>query len=121
ILTATAKGFRSYKQTEIRLEVGGLPTINIALQIGATEQTVEVSGEAPVIDVTVTKTQTNITSDMIAAAPQGRSFQSAMSFAPGARQEPLQGNGFSVGGAAQTENQYLIEGQDTGNVINGAS
>src|SRR6185369_7579092 len=52
---------------------------------------------------------------------QGRSFQSAMSFAPGARQEPLQGNGFSVGGAAQTENQYLIEGQDTGNVINGAS
>ena len=120
-LTATAKGFRSFKQTGIALTVGGLPTLNISLQIGGTEQTVEVTGDAPVIDVTVTKTQTNVTSDMIAVAPQGRSFQSVIQFAPSARQEPLQGSGYSVAGAAQTENQYLIEGQDTGDVINGAS
>lgn len=120
-LMITAQGFRAYKQTGITLEVGGLPTIDVALQVGTQEQVVEVTGEAPLIDVTVTKTQTNVPEAVLNYAPQGRSFQSVMAFAPAARQEPLQGGGFSVAGAAQTENQYLIEGQDTGDVINGAS
>lgn len=117
----TAQGFRAYKQTGIPLGSGLLPTIDVALQVGAQEQVVEVTGEAPLIDVTVTKSQTNVTQAMIADVPVGRSFQSAISFAPSARSEPLQGNGYSVAGAAQTENQYLIEGQDTGGVIYGTS
>jgi outer membrane receptor protein involved in Fe transport len=125
-VTVTAAGFRTLKQSGLTLEVGKLPTVDLSLQVGGSEQTVEVSSEAPVIDVTTTKTQTNITEDQIAAAPQGRSFQSIVQFAPGARNEPLQGlysgtNGVSIDGAAQNESTYLIEGQDTSSAITGTS
>src|SRR5512146_4673 len=123
-ITVTASGFRTLKQTGIALEVGALPTIDLALQVGGTEQTVEVSSEAPVIDVTTTKTQTNITEAQLQATPQGRSFQSIVQFAPGARNEPLQGlysgtYGVSIDGAAQNESSYLIEGQDTSSAVTG--
>ncbi len=73
--------------------------------------------------------------------PHGRSFQSMIQFAPSARNEPLwvqpvsvgtggslpgsSGNGlsvgYSIGGAADSENSYLVEGQDTENIIGGYS
>jgi hypothetical protein len=57
--------------------------------------------------------------------PKGRSFQSLIPFAPGARQEPLQGsrgnnnNGFQVDGASDSENVYMIDGVNTTNIANG--
>jgi len=54
--------------------------------------------------------------------PIGRSFQSVIPFAPGARQEPLQSargnrtNGFQIDGASDGENAYLIDGINTTNV-----
>jgi len=56
-ISVTAKGFRALKQTGLTLEVGKLPTVDLALQVGATEQTVEVSSAAPVVDVTQSKVQ----------------------------------------------------------------
>src|SRR5262249_51119419 len=57
--------------------------------------------------------------------PTGRSFQSVIPFAPGARMEPLQGstsnreNGFQIDGATDSENVYLIDGVNTTNIQNG--
>jgi hypothetical protein len=80
-----------------------------------------------------------VTTDVIADVPHGRSFQSVIQFAPSARNEPLAGQsggtggappgsagnglayGFSVGGAADSENSYLVEGQDTENISSGYS
>jgi hypothetical protein len=122
-ITVTAAGFRTTKQSGIALEVGKLPSIDIALQVGGAEQTVEVSSEAPVIDVTQTHVQTNISQDEIANLPKGRSFQSVIQFAPAARNEPLQGNGgsggYQIAGGANSENAYLIEGQETASIYDG--
>ena len=120
-ISVTAKGFRALKQTGLTLEVGKLPTVDLALQVGATEQTVEVSSAAPVVDVTQSKVQTVVSQDTIDAVPKGRSFQSLIQLAPGARVEPLQGNGYQINGASNAENTYLVEGQDTGNVQTGVS
>ncbi|MGE5112168.1 MAG: carboxypeptidase regulatory-like domain-containing protein [Acidobacteriaceae bacterium] len=120
-ITVTAPGFRTLKQSGLRLEVGKLPSIDLALQVGGTEQTVEVSSVAPLVDVTQSKVAVTVTSDEIEGMPKGRSFQSIISFAPGARQEPLMGNGYQIDGASNAENAYLIEGQDTGNVQTGVS
>ncbi|MFL6444562.1 MAG: TonB-dependent receptor, partial [Candidatus Sulfotelmatobacter sp.] len=129
------------------LEVGHLPTVDITLEIGAASEVVEVSGQAPIIDVTTTRTMTNITQDVIQQVPHGRSFQSVIQFAPSARQEPLAGStgspntsggngtggqspgsggngqafGFSVGGGSDSENSYLVEGQETADSIGGFS
>jgi Carboxypeptidase regulatory-like domain len=140
----SAKGFKSVKRGGLTLEIGHLPTIDITMEVGATVEVVEVGGQAPTIDVTTNTNQTNVTQDVIDNTPHGYSFQSVIQFAPMARNEPLAGGsgmmgsggtggslpgssgngmsvGFSVGGAADSESAYLVEGQDTENISGGAS
>ncbi|HWR36718.1 MAG TPA: carboxypeptidase regulatory-like domain-containing protein [Clostridia bacterium] len=124
-ITTTAAGFRTSKLAGIKLEVGKLPTIDLKLEVGGNEQVVEVSGEAPIVDVAQSKVQTNVTSDIIAGIPKGRSFQSVIQFAPGARNEPLQADratgiaGYQIDGASGSENSFLMEGQETSDVQTG--
>jgi len=129
-VTVTAPGFRTFKQERIPLEVGHLPTIEIRLEMGAVSETVEVSSQAAVIDATQSKVQTNIASSSLENLPtQTRSFQSVIQFAPGARSEPLQSsggansslNGFQIDGASNSENSYLVEGQETASLQDGHS
>src|SRR5579871_634795 len=140
-VTVTAAGFETIKR-ELVLEVGRLPTVDFSLDVGQAETVVEVSGAAPQIDVTTNVTTTNVTEDVIDNIPHGRSFQSVIQFAPAARNEPLMGNtsisngtgsvsagngsnggdhGFSVAGGSDSENSYLVEGQETANLIGGYS
>ena len=138
-IVVTAKGFKTIRREGLNLEVGHLPTVDITLEVGAAAETVEVTSAAPVIDVTTTTNQTNVTSDVLTDVPHGYTFQSVIQFAPMARDEPLSGgmggtggalpgstaNGFSVGymigGAADSESSYLVEGQDTEDISGGAS
>ncbi|GAC1646040.1 MAG: hypothetical protein NVS9B15_03860 [Acidobacteriaceae bacterium] len=117
-LAASAPGFSELKRENIDIRVGRLPTIDLNLAVGGETTVVEVSTETPLIDITQSRTQTNVSKDEINYAPRGRSFESVMAFAPGARNEPLQG-GFQVDGAATAENSYLIEGQEVGNLVTG--
>jgi Carboxypeptidase regulatory-like domain len=141
-LTVTAKGFETLKREGLVLEVGHLPSVNLELKVGGVSTVVEVTGEASQIDVTTSTTLTNIPEDVIQNVPHGTSFQSVIQFAPAARQEPLAGSnmisngtgsvspgngsnggayGFSVAGGADSENSYLVEGQETANIIGGYS
>ncbi len=138
-ITVTAKGFKTVKREGLNLEVGHLPSIDISLEVGTAETVVEVTSAAPQIDVTTTQNLTNITDDVIQNVPHGNSYQSMIQFAPMARNEPLAGSaggtggsmpgssgnglafGYSIGGAADSENGYLIEGQDTENISGGYS
>jgi hypothetical protein len=139
----TAKGFKVTKREGLNVEVGHLPTIDLSLEVGTAAEVVEVSGQAPVIDVTTNTNQTNLTSEALNDTPHGYSFQSVIQYAPMARNEPLAGGsagmtgnsggslpgsagnglavGFSIGGAADSESTYLVEGQDTENISGGAS
>ncbi len=140
-IEVTAKGFKSVKRQGLVLEVGHLPTVDLSVEVGAASEVVEVTSATPVIDVTTETTQTNITQDVVQDVPHGRSFQSVIQFAPSARNEPLEGStgtngtggnapgsttnggafGYSVGGASDAENSYLVEGQETANLIGGYS
>jgi len=142
VITVTAKGFRTTKREGLIIEIGHLPTVDFALEVGGTDTVVEVTGATPVIDVTQNTTQTNITEDIVQDVPHGRSFQSVIQFAPSARNEPLAGSnilsngsgggspgnesngsdhGFSVAGGSDSENSYLVEGQETADLAGGFS
>jgi hypothetical protein len=142
MITVTAEGFDTLKREGLTLEVGHLPTVNLALTIGAIKTIVEVSTEGPMIDTTSNTTLTNIPEETLQNIPHGTSFQSVIQFAPAARNEPLAGGasfgngtgstspgnggnggqfGFSIGGASDSENSYLVEGQETANIIGGYS
>ncbi|HET9309565.1 MAG TPA: TonB-dependent receptor [Candidatus Sulfotelmatobacter sp.] len=141
-ITATAKNFKTVKREGVNVEIGHLPTLDLTLEVGTNAEVVEVTGAAPVIDVTTTTNQTNLTSDVLQDTPHGYSFQSVIQFAPMARAEPLSGNammaggnggalpgsssngfnaGYMIGGAADSESSYLVEGQDTEDISGGAS
>src|SRR5438876_6984122 len=138
-ITVTAKGFKTFKRAGLTLEVGHLPTSDVVLEVGTAETIVEVTAAPPVIDTTTTQNLTNVTDDIIQNVPHGNSYQSMIQFSPMARNEPLAGAaggtggsmpgssgnglsyGYSIGGAADSENGYLIEGQDTENISGGYS
>ena len=143
-ITAEAKGFQKLKQEGLVIEVGHVPTVDLSLSVGSETSVVEVSTEGPQIDETSTTTHSNITEDVVDNIPHGISFQSAIEFSPSARNEPLMGMsqfsigngngatspgsgssgaayGYSIGGGSDSENAYLIEGQETANIIGGYS
>ena len=121
-LTVTAPGFRPSRRANLALEVGRLPNVDIQLEVGTASEVIEVSGAAPIVDLTQSKVAVTVDHDQIDNMPKGRSFQSLIPFAPGARQEPLQGargnrtNGFQIDGASDGENVYLIDGINTTDV-----
>jgi outer membrane receptor protein involved in Fe transport len=123
-MTVSAPGFRNYRQTGIDLRVGRLPSIEVQLEVGAVAETVEVSGTPTMVDLTQSKVAVTVSSQVMDTIPKGRSFQSLIPFAPGARMEPLQNsgdrtNGYQIDGASDSENVYLIDGVNTTNVQNG--
>jgi hypothetical protein len=126
-LSASAPSFRTVKVTSVKLDVGKTPTFDLTLEIGEVTQTIEVVSTAVLVDVTSSNVSTAIPEDVIENIPKGRSYQTLIPFAPGARQEPLQSsrvdrlrsNGFQIDGASDSENTYLVEGLDTSNIQNG--
>jgi hypothetical protein len=141
VITAEAKGFATLKRDGVVLEVGHSPSVDLKLTVGAESAVVNISSESPVIDVTSVTTQTNVTQDVLDYVPHGTSFQSVIQFAPGASNEPLMGStgtngsgavspgsgtngnayGYSIAGGSDSENSYLVEGQETANLIGGYS
>ena len=91
-VTVKAAGFDTLKQEKIILEVGHLPSLNLALHVGTVNTVVQVTEEEPLIDATTTTTLTNIPEETLQNIPHGTSFQSVIQFAPSARNEPLMGN-----------------------------
>jgi hypothetical protein len=138
-LTVGARGFKTEKREGLKIQVGHLPSVEVTLEIGAESATVEVTADAPIIDTTTTQSLTNITSEALTNLPTGTSFQSVIEMAPMAHNEPLAGYaggtggsmpgssgngrsiGYSIGGAADSESSYLVEGQDTENISGGYS
>lgn len=142
-IKVSAQGFDTLKREGLVLEVGHLPTLDLTMKVGQVNTVVTVSeNEVPLIDETTTTTLTNIPQQTLQNLPHGTSFQSVIQFAPAARNEPLMGNasmgngsggtspgngsngnafGFSIAGGADSENSYLVEGQETADIIGGYS
>jgi hypothetical protein len=126
-ITVTANGFKTLKQGGVHLIAGSLPSIDLSMQVGGAEQTVEVSAAPPIVDVTQSKVQTSVSGEILDTIPKGRSFQSVIGFAPGARQEPLQSsrtdqgrlNGYQIDGASDAENVYMSEGLNITSIYGG--
>ena len=144
-IKVSAKGFEALVRGNLAVQIGQVPTVNLQLQLGSATSTIEVTSAAPLVDVTTNQNMTDITNDTLANVPHGLSFQSVIQFAPMARNEPLEGMttngmgnggtggampgssgnglafGYSIGGAADSESSYLIEGQDTEQLSGGYS
>jgi hypothetical protein len=78
-------GFQSVVRQDITLNAGFDAKIDITLKVGAMEETVTVSGQSPVIDVTSTRVSANLTRETLDVIPTSKSLAESIAMAPGVR------------------------------------
>ena len=82
-VTVTLPGFSTVRRDGIELTVGFTATVNAELRVGSVEETVTVSGAAPVVDIQNVNQIRVITTDVLENIPTGRGFANFATLIPG--------------------------------------
>jgi hypothetical protein len=94
VVTFTLPGFSTLKRDGIELSGAAIAVVNAELRVGALEETITVTGEAPVVDVQQVTRQQVMTHDVIDTIPTGRNYYSLGVLIPG-----VSSNATDVGGS----------------------
>jgi hypothetical protein len=123
-VSASQSGFKTVNKEQISVVLGKELTLDIEMPTGQVTEAVTVTASDEAIDVTSSKTATNITDEFIEKTPKGRNFHTILQVAPGVRSEPKAGTagvgGFQIDGASGSENTFIIDGVDVSNVRRGS-
>ena len=105
VMVTTLSGFKTVQQANITLALGTTTTIDVTLSIAAVAETVQVTGESPVVDVKSSSSNTQLTTQMLDNLPTGRFQPDIINLTPGVN------NNVAFGGA-QSSNALLMDGVD---------
>ncbi len=118
-VTVSGTGFGAVKRDAISVEIGRTLQVNFEMNpVAAGESVTITASDQPIVDVTSTKTATNITEQKIDVLPKNLNFTSVLEVAPGTRKEDRTG-GFQVDGASASENVFIIDGVEVTNILGG--
>jgi hypothetical protein len=130
-VTGTLQGFQTEARTGIVLTVGREEVVDLSLGVGTVTQTVDVTGEAPLVESTTASLGSLVDDTTIRALPlNGRSYDQLALLQPGVvatdsgapNGSPLQlgsGKRFTVGGQRPFSNLFLLDGTDINDQGNG--
>lgn len=111
-------GFTSVKRRGVTLGVGTEVGIDFRLAVGSTQETVDVTAAAPVIETTNAAVESTITREQIDLLPLvGRDYLDLARLSAGAVVTSGQGTSFT--GSRGRSNQFLIDGLDNSEDISG--
>ncbi len=82
-VTVTMPGFSTVRRDGIELNVGFTATVNAELRVGSVEETVTVTGAAPIVDIQNVNQIRVITRDVMDNIPSGRGFANFATLVPG--------------------------------------
>jgi hypothetical protein len=111
MLTASLDGFAP-STSGVELIVGTTGRVEFTLALAGITETIEVSAQSVVIDLSSASTSTSISRERIDYLPRGRDFTDLVSLAAGAQNES-QAGGISIDGSSGAENRFVIDGIDT--------
>jgi Carboxypeptidase regulatory-like domain/TonB dependent receptor-like, beta-barrel len=114
-IKAELQGFQTVTQTGVVLSVGQEVAINLTLAVAGLAETITVTGESPLVEVTSSKIGSNITNAEIDGLPsQGRNQLSLMQLVPGLTPSlnpgSFEGGQYNANGQATTANLFLVDG-----------
>ncbi|MEO8360461.1 MAG: carboxypeptidase regulatory-like domain-containing protein, partial [Vicinamibacteria bacterium] len=115
--TATLSGFSPAKSSAT-VSLGQLLKVDMSLKIGGMSETVQVTGEAPLIDSKANAATSTVTKETIDLIPKGRGLLSVLTQIPGTNNEG-RGGGLMIDGASGSENRFLVDGVDRTNARTG--
>jgi hypothetical protein len=128
-LKATAPGFSTKVQKGITLTVGAQQLLDIQMQVGQVTQTVEVTTEAPTVELTSSELGATVSSTTVRELPlNGRSWTDLANLQPGvvaatshAAVDVNRGYGaqLSISGARPQQNNYRLDGISINDYSNG--
>jgi len=94
-VTFSLQGFSTFKRDGITLQANTVATVNGDMKVGTLQETVTVTGEAPLVDVQSSVTQQIINRDLLDVLPSGRMMWNVGASLPG-----IVASGQDVGGAS---------------------
>jgi hypothetical protein len=108
-LQASLPGFQTRQRENVAVSVGKTVSIDFSLAVGGMTDTVNVVGEAPLVDVQSSATQNELSQDLLFNMPirQGNTATNLLNFAPGINDSS------AYGGDGSSANGLLIDGVDT--------
>ena len=114
-LTAELQGFATLARSGLELLVGQTAVVNLQMRLAALEESVTVTGEAPLIDVTASAVGGVIDPRQVQELPiQGRSWQDLAMIAPGSQRNE---SGDSPTVRNRRDFQINLDGQQTTSIL----
>ena len=104
-MEAALSGFKSMRRTDVVLQLGTTTTIDVALPVASVSETVQVTGETPVVDLKSAASNTQLSNTMLQNLPTGRFQPDIINLTPGVT------SNVAFGGA-QSSNALLMDGVD---------
>ena len=123
-VTFTLAGFNTTRRDAVAVSGGGVATIDAELRVGALEETITVTGEAPVVDTQSVAKQQVLSADVVDALPSARNYVGLARMIPGTN---ASGNGSAdvggsliqdVGGSLTVHGSKTTDQRVTANGIN---
>ena len=125
-ITAEMAGFSTVARENVQLLVGQNVVVNLRMTVTSLEETVTVSGQAPLVDTTASELGGNIDPVQMQALPvNGRNWMALTILAPGSRandvgESPTGLGGTTGGGGARGDPGYyqlILDGQQVTNTM----
>ncbi len=131
----TAPGFKTELRTGITLTVGAEEVVDLNMQVGTTTETVQVTGEAPAVQLTTSDISAVVNATTVRELPlNGRSWTDLATLQPGVNAIQTQptfaagtdrgnrgfGQQLTISGARPQQNNYRLDGVSLNDYANGA-
>lgn len=122
-VTVELQGFARFERPNVVVRAGLTLSVDFVLRVGAMTETVQVTGETPLLDTTKAVQAVNVSGDMAQSIPLGaqKHWSEFLRFAPGAvsrdatvNQAPV----FYIHGSGIVSSSTLIDGADMTSAIN---
>jgi hypothetical protein len=121
-VTVSMSGFKTVEHPAVRVTLDATAVVPVKLEI-ALDKSIVVTGEAPVVDTTSSTAGLSIRQDVVQKLPLARNYAAVIAINPGVGTDNAETQGramaFTIYGSTSVENQYLVDGVNTTNVIKG--
>jgi hypothetical protein len=120
-ISATLDGFATATAESVRLLIGSTPTVNFTLQSARVSETITVTAETPVVEVTNTQIGTTIQSEQLKNLPSpGSDFKNLVLLTPETLKDTERGN-LSISGQRGINTNVTVDGVDYNNAFFGGT
>ena len=125
-VTAELTGFKRFQRRDVRLEVGRTAAIEVPLEVGGLEESITVTGEAPLVDTTSKEIGGHISAQEFVDTPSfNRNFAGYLGMLPGVvatiSATTFGADSISVAGQNVRNVNYTMDGSNNNDTFNGGN